>query len=238
MDPEPDPVTYTLVTNWVDEEGNALADSTSETKNEGDAYATEAKSFEGYELKETTGDAASGVMDDNKEVNYVYKLKEVVPPQPPVDPQPPVPVYYTLTVSWVDEDGNALTPQESSSHFANSPYTTVQKSFEGYSFVQTSGDAVSGVMNSNKAVTYIYKLDEIVEIPDEDPPLVDIPDEEPPLVDIPEEDVPLVDIPDEDVPMADVPKTGDNLALYVILAVLSGLSLAALALTGKKKTQK
>lgn len=74
----------------------------------------------------------------------------------------------------------------------------------------------------------------VIDIPDEEPPLVELPEEEPPLVELPEEEPPLAELPDEDVPLADVPKTGDSIAAYVILALLSAFGLAALSFSGKK----
>ncbi len=157
------------------------------------------------------GDAATGT--------DTYDLTGVVGQNPPPvepDPQPPVTITFTLIVNHLDQDGNALSaPIVSAALAEGSAYSTAAGSFDGYVLTGTSGDAVSGIMNGNKAVTCIYKLDEIVEIP--------------------EEEVPLMEIPDEEVPLADVPKTGDNVTLFVILAALSGLSLAALALTGRKK---
>jgi len=63
----------------------------------------------------------------------------------------------------------------------------------------------------------------------------EIPDEDPPLEDIPEEEPPLEDIFEEEVPLADVPHTGDNSVCFVILAVLSAMGLAVLALTRKRE---
>lgn len=73
------------------------------------------------------------------------------------------------------------------------------------------------------------------EIFEEDPPLKDTPEEEPPVEEIPEEDPPLVDIFEEEIPLADVPHTGDSSIYFVILAVLSAMGLAALALTRKRE---
>ena len=63
----------------------------------------------------------------------------------------------TLTVKWVDEDGNALADTLVQSGLkTGSAYSTQQKEFEGYTFKSTSGDAVSGVMTANRSVTYVY----------------------------------------------------------------------------------
>lgn len=78
------------------------------------------------------------------------------------------------------------------------------------------------------------------EFPGDDVPLAPAPE-------LPEEevfdgDVPLATMPpeeeevfDEDVPLATVPKTGDTTGLWAGLTALSGLSLAALGFTGKRK---
>lgn len=84
---------HMLTVNWVDEDGAILHDTLVESIKEGTAYTTEQKSFDGYTLKEITGDAASGVMDGDKIVTYVYAVEVVEPPDPgpsePVDPNGP-----------------------------------------------------------------------------------------------------------------------------------------------------
>lgn len=81
--------------------------------------------------------------------------------------------------------------------------------------------------------------------PEEEFPGDDVP--QAPAPELPEEevfdgDVPLATMPpeeeevfDEDVPLATVPKTGDTTGLWAGLTALSGLSLAALGFTGKRK---
>ena len=73
-------------------------------------------------------------------------------------------------------------------------------------------------------------------IPEPPVPQDPAPQPEPEVV-IPDEDVPMVDIPEEDIPMADVPKTGDASALWLMMSVLSGSSLAGMAFLGRKKRE-
>ena len=68
------------------------------------------------------------------------------------------------------------------------------------------------------------------EIPDVDVPLGEPPEEEP-------DEEPEVEIPDVDVPLGNVPQTGDNSAIWYVLAVLSVSGLAVLALVEKRKEQ-
>ena len=141
---------YTLTVNYVDEAGDPLADQIVEAgKIHGAAYTTEQKTFEGYTFRKTEGDAVSGTMNSDKEVTYVYE-KDAPPP-------PPAPVYYTLTVNYVDEGGAAVAESESASYQEGTAYSTAAKSIEGYTFRKTEGDAVSGTMNGDKEVTYVYE---------------------------------------------------------------------------------
>ena len=68
------------------------------------------------------------------------------------------------------------------------------------------------------------------------PPVIEIPEEDVPLVDIPEVEIPVTDLPEEDIPLADVPKTGETM-IYRIMAAISGITLMALAVTGRKKEE-
>lgn len=73
----------------------------------------------------------------------------------------------TLTVNWVDTDGNALADQLVKTGLKTGvAYSTEQKEFEGYTFQKTTGSAVSGVMTTDRTVTYVYaKNPEPVEEP-------------------------------------------------------------------------
>lgn len=63
----------------------------------------------------------------------------------------------TLTVKWVDEQGNPLADTLVRSGLkTGSAYSTEQKEFEGYTFKASSGDDVSGVMTADRTVTYTY----------------------------------------------------------------------------------
>lgn len=44
-------------------------------------------------------------------------------------------------------------------------------------------------------------------------------------------------IDEEEPPLADAPETGDSLPLWITAAALSGLGLAALAITGRKRKE-
>ena len=129
----PEPVYYTLTVHYVDESGAAVADSdVTQGLPEGSPYTTAAKQVEGYNegVWNSSSDAVSGTMDSDKVVVYVYSVKEVPPVEPPVNPEP---VYYTLTVNYVDESGAAVADSDVTQSLPEgSPYTTAAKQVEGY----------------------------------------------------------------------------------------------------------
>ncbi|MBR6740331.1 MAG: MucBP domain-containing protein, partial [Clostridia bacterium] len=148
-EPEPQPVYYTVVTKYVDLQGNELAESVSISLLENSAYITSAATIEGYTLERTEGDAVSGTVNGNKEVIYVYA--EVVIPEP--EPQP---VYYTVVTKYVDLQGNELADSISETLLENSDYTTSAATIEGYTLERTEGDAANGTVDGDKEVIYVY----------------------------------------------------------------------------------
>ncbi len=139
--PPPAPVYYTLVVNYVDEAGAALAASESESKKEGASYSTTAREIEGYSLKETRGDAASGTMDTDKEVTYVYE-KDAPPPPAPEPPAPPVVVKYRVIYQYVGKVPAGAPAVPGTEHYKPSTKVSVEAepSLEGYTFSGWSTD--------------------------------------------------------------------------------------------------
>jgi LPXTG-motif cell wall-anchored protein len=68
-------------------------------------------------------------------------------------------------------------------------------------------------------------------------PLAAIPNQNVPLAEIPDEAVPLAMIIDEEVPLAGLPKTGDTSQASGLLALISGMLLALVALDGKRRKE-
>ena len=60
-------------------------------------------------------------------------------------------------------------------------------------------------------------------------------EEEKVIIEIPDDDTPTTDIPEEEIPTAEPPKTGDSMIVWILAATVSGLGLAWLALSGKKR---
>ena len=113
--------------------------------------------------------------------------------------------------------------------------------FEGkkYTFQSISGDITLDA-DEIQTITLVYNRKAGGNIkpepPKPEPPVIEIPEEDVPLVDIPDEEIPVTDLPEEDIPLADVPKTGETM-IYRIMAAISGITLMALAVTGRKKEE-
>ena len=140
---------------------------------------------------------------------------------PPVGPSY---TYYTVTVNYYDKDSGEV---------IHTAYTTTQREYtaydvtaqdkiaiEGYTYVETSGDALTGTLNGNKVINVYYS--KTTDIDDGDTPAN-----------------PGTDIGDDDVPTtpAQPPKTGDSMGLWIAAAMVSGMGLIWLFLSGKKRKE-
>ena len=140
---------------------------------------------------------------------------------PPVGPSY---TYYTVTVNYYDKDSGEV---------IHTAYTTTQREYTaydvtaqdkiaitGYTYVETTGDALTGTLNGNKVINVYYTKDS------------DIDDGNTPTD-------PGTDIGDDDVPVtpAKPPKTGDSMGLWIAAAMVSGMGLIWLSLSGKKRKE-
>ncbi|WP_415617540.1 MucBP domain-containing protein, partial [Leuconostoc rapi] len=133
-------------TNYVDEDGKTLV-PTEQTQGPKDTdYQTTPAEVPGYHLvpDKTTGDEV-GKYDTGKttDTTYVYAKDQG-----------------SLVVNYVDENGNMLSPSDSSTKDSGADYTATPKSIDGYDLVptKTTGD-VAGQYPENgetKEVTYVY----------------------------------------------------------------------------------
>ena len=140
---------------------------------------------------------------------------------PPVGPSY---TYYTVTVNYYDK---------ASGESIHTPYTTTQREYTaydvtaqdkiaitGYTYVETTGDALTGTLNGNKVINVYYTKDSSID--DGNTPTD-----------------PGTDIGDDDVPVtpAKPPKTGDSMGLWIAAAMVSGMGLIWLFLSGKKRKE-
>ena len=130
-----------VVSDYVDENGNKLADSeTQETKYFAD-YTTEAKEIKGYELKETPVNAAGKIDADETVVTFVYALKDS-----------------SVIINYVDENGKEIAASESTTGKYFEKYTTYPKTVLGYELIAASDNAEGTREEDVIHVYYTYKL--------------------------------------------------------------------------------
>ena len=138
------------------------------------------------------------------------------PVNPPVGPTV---TYYSVTVNYYDKaSGESIhTPYTDSKPSGSSYDVTAQDkiAITGYTYVETTGDALTGTLNGSKVINVYYSKDA------EQPSTPTEPGEKP-------------STPTEPV---QPPKTGDSMGLWAAAAVVSGMGLAWLSLSGKKRKE-
>ncbi|EJU88076.1 MucBP domain protein [Enterococcus faecalis ERV65] len=136
----------TITVRYMDEEGNQLIDPITKTDIVGKEYSTEQKTFDGYQFEKLTGNASGVFTESDQEIVYVYK-KIVTPPVK----------QSTITVRYMDEEGNQLIDPITKTDIVGKEYSTEQKTFDGYQFEKLTGNA-SGVFTENdQEIVYVYK---------------------------------------------------------------------------------
>ena len=124
--------------------------------------------------------------------------------------------YYTVTVNFVDEDGNIVAPAYTSdSRKEGSAYDVTAQAapaIQGYTYKVTTGAPLTGTLDGNKVITVVYAKDTVDPIkPDPVKP--------------------------EPTKPADTPNTGDSshMFLWLGLAVISGGAVIGVVIANKKK---
>lgn len=169
------------------------------------------------------------------------------------------PTYYTLTINYVDGEGNTVADRYTTRQVSGYRYSVTSPAVAGMTPDQAT---VSGILTGNTTLTVTYSEDldepdtpttespEPTESPDPiespEPTETQEPDE---TEDLDETDTPLAEKPDveptetpdegedlgdNDTPLADVPQTGDMLWLWMTLAAGSAVSLAWISAEEKK----
>ena len=168
--------------------------------------------------------ALTGKVESDLTITLYYKAESNTPVNPPVGPTV---TYYSVTVNYYDKaSGETIhTPYTDSKASGSSYDVTAQEkiAIEGYTYVETSGDALTGTLNGSKVINVYYS--KTTDIDDGDTPTT--PAE--PGTDIEEPDVP--------VSPAQPPKTGDSMGLWIAAALVSGMGLVWLSLSGKKREE-
>lgn len=142
----------TVNAQYIDSQGNAIRDPILTEGVVGTTYITNQLTISGYTFKQVAADSAatSGMyMDGVLTVTYVYE-KTVTPP---------VIQKGTVTAQYVDAQGHAIHPSETTQGIVGTVYNTDPLTIAGYTFKQmaaTSATANGIYLATPQTVTYVY----------------------------------------------------------------------------------
>ena len=141
---------HTVTVLYQDQDGNQLADPAVQTVADGASYDMAElvdHQIEGYVQKEILGDPIQGTADTDKVITVVYEKE--------------APKLYTVTVSYVDREGNVLSEayvQENAAEGTSYDLTEqTGKEIKGYEIAEITGDAVKGTVSGDVNVTVVYE---------------------------------------------------------------------------------
>ena len=147
-------LTYSIIVNYVDQNGNVLADPFVETEvpygTSYDVTGETQKEIDGYSLISVSGDQAQGTVSGNVILNVVYEKEKAEEPKP----------VYSVIVNYIDKNGNALAqPYVQSELPEGSSYDVTSetgKEISGYTLAEIKGDDVSGIIDGSKVINVMY----------------------------------------------------------------------------------
>ncbi|MCG0797918.1 mucus-binding protein, LPXTG-motif cell wall anchor [Lactiplantibacillus plantarum] len=140
------PVEQSTVTiNYVDADGNTIKAATTQTLDNGSTYTVETPTIDGYTYK--SADAAlTGTVDGNKTITLTYTKNAT-----PVEQS-------TVTVNYVDADGNTIKAATTQTLDNGSTYTVETPTIDGYTY-KSADAALTGTVDGNKTITLTYTKD-------------------------------------------------------------------------------
>lgn len=206
----------------------------------------------GYKYMSCKPESITLVLEPNEDENTItlrYELNDGGD-EPGPDPDPeekpsPEPDYYTVTVNYFNEDGGdeLINSYESSRIREGRTYNVNSQKLDSitvdgivYDFTSMDGDDLDGYMSRDRVIDLYYAVDTST-IPEPDVPGIGTPTEptDPVEPTEPTEPTAPVEVPDTDTPTTAVPETGDNMMLWVLATMASGLGLIWMGLSEKKQ---
>ncbi|KZU83402.1 hypothetical protein Nizo3892_0701 [Lactiplantibacillus plantarum] len=135
----------TVTVNYVDADGNTIKAATTQTLDNGSTYTVETPTIDGYTYK--SADAAlTGTVDGNKTITLTYTKNAT-----PVEQS-------TVTVNYVDADGNTIKAATTQTLDNGSTYTVETPTIDGYTY-KSADAALTGTVDGNKTITLTYAKD-------------------------------------------------------------------------------
>ena len=132
---------YPVTVNYLDEQGNKLAESSTKDYFVGDNYSTKAKTISNYVLTEIPSNADGAVINSAITVDYIYRLKNT-----------------NIIVNYIDTEGNPLAESDLINGKVFDEYTTEAKDIYGYELTAVPNNATGEMTEDEIVVNYIYSL--------------------------------------------------------------------------------
>ncbi|WP_420328045.1 beta strand repeat-containing protein [Lactiplantibacillus plantarum] len=140
----------TVTVNYVDADGNTIKAATTQTLDNGSTYTVETPTIDGYTYK--SADAAlTGTVDGNKTITLTYTKNAT-----PVEQS-------TVTVNYVDADGNTIKAATTQTLDNGSTYTVETPTIDGYTY-KSADAALTGTVDGNKTITLTYTKDSTIPV--------------------------------------------------------------------------
>jgi len=163
---------------------------------------------DGLKSEEITFEFIIPSANDNEEET----TGETNPPTETTNPPTPEPIVTgpqgTVTVSYVDQEGNSLAPSFSFTGTIGTNYSTSARSFDGYTLIETPANATGSFTEAGVNISYEYSNDSLV-IEEEEVALGDADEEVTTEVITTQSEEPSEVVLDEATPLGDaLPKTG------------------------------
>lgn len=128
---------------YLDTEGNVIAQSVIKGGYIKDQYVSEKLEIEGYTFKEVQGDPSGMIGEEPQTITYIYTKT----PEIGAD----------VTIKYVDTKGNIISPTVIKSGKIGEKYVSEQLSINGYTFKEVQGNPIGEITKNPQTVTYIYK---------------------------------------------------------------------------------
>lgn len=130
-----------VITRYIDEDENILADDETLLGKVFDEYTTHPKEIYGYELIETPKNSSGRMIETPMVVTYYYRLKDT-----------------NVIAKYVDEQGNEIAGNETISGKVFDEYQTEEKDIYGYQLIENPPNNIGTMTEENITVTYCYQL--------------------------------------------------------------------------------
>jgi len=136
-----------LTINYVDADGNTIKASSVTEYIVGQAYTVGQPEIAGYTYDHATGDAIAGTIAYNgNTVTLVYTKNGGTTPTEQTK---------TITVNYVDADGNTIKSATTTTYKVGDTYTVATPSIDGYTYKSADGD-LSGTVADDATITLTY----------------------------------------------------------------------------------